>query len=400
MKHYFRAAVLFGLLVFAWIAPSHAQSNAPVYLPSGCGTGNISGNGDAYTTVNGVGQTCVTASVSVSGFTPGMTFATLTATGSSASVALPAGAVVAVQNTGTTTVSCTLGIGSATALASEIQVPASSTVFVTVGTNTWGACIDQSGSTSNLVVLAGGSGLGTGFGGGGGGSGGSTNITQTAGTNINAAIAATGALPVDVLTTGNLYAAATAPVPCKAAATWNASTGLTGTQPAGCDGSAAPWGDIGAWGGAAVGGQANFGTSPGAVSAIGVNASLFYGTSAAVGDPCQTGTKSSTAISQTTNTKLFSAVSSKINYVCSFFIMGADAENLSLVEGTGTVCATNTAPIIGGTTAANGANFAANNGVAHGNGAAYVAAGANANFDVCLFQSGSGRVAGTMTVAR
>jgi hypothetical protein len=125
------------------------------------------------------GNLRVNASVtaSISGFTPGMTFATLTATGTSGSVALPAGTVVAFQNTGSATVSCTLGIGSATALANEIQVPASSTVFVTVGSNTFGACIDQAGSTSNLVVLAGGSGLGTGFGGGGGGGGSGGNVT-------------------------------------------------------------------------------------------------------------------------------------------------------------------------------------------------------------------------------
>lgn len=120
-------------------------------------------------------------SATISGFTPGLTFATLTATASSASVALPAGAVVAFQNTGSATVSCTLGVGSATALANEIQIAPSSTVFVTVGSNTFGACIDQTGSASNLVVLAGGSGLGTGFGGGGGGGSGGTVNQGTGG---------------------------------------------------------------------------------------------------------------------------------------------------------------------------------------------------------------------------
>lgn len=104
------------------------------------------------------------------------------------------------------------------------------------------------------------------------GSGGSTNITQTAGTSINATIAATGALPIDAQTTSNIYGAITAPVPCKAAATWNASTGLTGTNPAGCDGSAALWMDLGALNGVALGSPSNYGTSPGAVSVQGVNA--------------------------------------------------------------------------------------------------------------------------------
>src|SRR6185312_7713495 len=75
----------------------------------------------------------VTGSFSLSGFTPGLTFANLTATASSASVALPAGVTVYFQNNGTTTVSCTLGVGSATAVASEILVPASSGVPVVVG---------------------------------------------------------------------------------------------------------------------------------------------------------------------------------------------------------------------------------------------------------------------------
>jgi hypothetical protein len=152
-------------------------------------------------------------SATLTGFTPGGTYATLTATNASASVALPLGTTVAIQNSGTTTVSCTLGVGSATAAASEILVGGGTTVFVTPGSNTFGACIDQTGSTSNLVVLAGGSGLGTGFGGGGGGGGGS--VTQ-------------------------------------------------GTS---------PWVDsIGFWNGVALGSPSNYGTSPGAVSVPGVNA--------------------------------------------------------------------------------------------------------------------------------
>jgi hypothetical protein len=60
------------------------------------------------------------------------------------------------QNTGTTAVSCTLGIGSATATANENIIQPSSFVDVLIGANTFGACIDQTGSASNLVVLSGG----------------------------------------------------------------------------------------------------------------------------------------------------------------------------------------------------------------------------------------------------
>ena len=125
--------------------------------------------------------TPVTGSFSLSGFTPNNNFASLTATNASASVALPAGAVVAFQNTGTTAVSCKLGVGSATAAANQNVIQGGSTQFLTVGANTFGACIDQTGSVSNLVVLAGGSGLGTGFGGGGSGGGGGGSATAGSG---------------------------------------------------------------------------------------------------------------------------------------------------------------------------------------------------------------------------
>lgn len=180
------------LITLAWSLPAFAQAQ---FKTPGIG----SASGAVQMCLNSAGKAipagplCANPvpvsgsfSATLSGFTPGNTFATLTATGSSGSVLLPTGTTVAFQNTGTTTVSCTLGVGSATALANEIIVQAASTVFVTPGSNTWGACIDQSGSTSNLVVLAGGSGLGTGFGGGGGaGGGGSSSITTWGGGTLN-----------------------------------------------------------------------------------------------------------------------------------------------------------------------------------------------------------------------
>jgi len=107
-------------------------------------------------------------------FTPNGNFGTLTATAaSSGSTALPAGTVVAFQNTSTIDVSCVLSAGVATATTNKIVVRAGSTVFVAVGANVNAACINQTGAASNVVVLAGGSGLGTNFGGStAGGSGG------------------------------------------------------------------------------------------------------------------------------------------------------------------------------------------------------------------------------------
>lgn len=133
----------------------------------------------------------------------------------------------------------------------------------------------------------------------------------------------------------------------------------------------------------------------GGLSGASVNLSQVGGTTI-VADPCQANAKTSVAISQTANTKLFSQVSAKKNYICSIMMVGADAENVSLVEGTGSTCGTGTAAIIGGATAAGGPNLAANGGFSLGSGVAAVAAGANNNFDVCLFQSGSGRIAGVL----
>ncbi len=114
-------------------------------------------------------------------------------------------------------------------------------------------------------------------------------------------------------------------------------------------------------------------------------------------DPCQSMAKSVLPISQATNTKLLVAVTGKILYVCSFAIVAGDAENVSLLEGTGSTCGTGTAAIIGAATAANGPNLAANGALVMGDGSATIASGTHASYDVCLFQSASGRVAGAMT---
>lgn len=114
-------------------------------------------------------------------------------------------------------------------------------------------------------------------------------------------------------------------------------------------------------------------------------------------DPC-TGIKQSIAISQTASTRYVIGNGHR-SFICSVLIVGADAENVSIVEGTGSTCGTATLAVIGGATAANGPNLAANGGFSMGNGAGTIAAIGVPGDDVCLFESGSGRVAGVMTVA-
>lgn len=114
-------------------------------------------------------------------------------------------------------------------------------------------------------------------------------------------------------------------------------------------------------------------------------------------DPC-TGAKQFIAISQTANSRYVIGNGHR-TYICSVLLVGADAENVSIVEGTGSVCATNTAAVIGGVTAANGPNLAANGGFVEGNGGASVAAVNVNGDDVCVFESASGRVSGNIAVA-
>ena len=114
-------------------------------------------------------------------------------------------------------------------------------------------------------------------------------------------------------------------------------------------------------------------------------------------DPCALGAKTSLPISQIANTKLIAQVGGKKIYLCSILVVAADAENISVVEGTGATCGTGTAAGIGGTTAATGPNLAASAGFVQGNGASFVAATAAVNTDLCLLQSGVGRVAGLLT---
>jgi hypothetical protein len=121
-----------------------------------------------------------------------------------------------------------------------------------------------------------------------------------------------------------------------------------------------------------------------------------FGQTITVVDACQALVKTSVAVSQAANARLITAVAGKKTYVCSVNVTAADAENVSLVEGTGSTCGTGTAAVIGGATAANGPNLIAGGAVALGSGG-YTVANTVGSTDVCLFQSGSGRVAGVLT---
>ena len=103
---------------------------------------------------------------------------------------------------------------------------------------------------------------------------------------------------------------------------------------------------------------------------------------------------SQAAISQVAGTQIIAGVTGQRTYICAVFLLSADAKNLSLVEGTGTVCATGTAGIIGG--AAASVAVAANGGFVVATPTAF-ARTAGTNVNVCILQSTAGNVSGIVT---
>ena len=113
-------------------------------------------------------------------------------------------------------------------------------------------------------------------------------------------------------------------------------------------------------------------------------------------DPCKGQTKSFVSISQTANAQLVAGTASKKIYICSIHVVAAAAANVAVVEGTGSVCGTGTSGVsgFGGATAATGWNFAANGGIALGNGDSSLGAEGASGDNLCAFSSGSGQISG------
>lgn len=118
--------------------------------------------------------------------------------------------------------------------------------------------------------------------------------------------------------------------------------------------------------------------------------------SSAVLNPCETIAQSYTPISITTatTTRIVTPSASNKTYICGLIAVTGAANNVAIVEGTGGTCGTATAGVIGGTTATNGANFAANGGIALQAGKTAHAQTAGTNVDLCLITSAATPLAG------
>jgi hypothetical protein len=120
------------------------------------------------------------------------------------------------------------------------------------------------------------------------------------------------------------------------------------------------------------------------------------GTNAVVLDPCRTQANIFKPISQTASAQLVTGTAAKKIYICSINLVTAAANNVAMVEGTGTVCATGIAGMAGGTTAATGWNFAANGGLTQGNGMGSIMAEATNADNLCLLQSAAVQLSGSI----
>lgn len=193
MKFAFRAAL--SLCLLAWTAPAFAQSTvrpAPRVVTS-CGTPpytyRAGNNEPALQDVNGNACTAASVSASIAGFNPtaGAT-ATLSASGTSADAALPAGTdiVVTSPSTNTVPVFIRLQAGAGTAVTTDMPIVPGAAVGFHVLTATHISGITA--GTAATLQIQGGSGLATGYGGGGSGGGGGA-VTMASGAVASGAYA-------------------------------------------------------------------------------------------------------------------------------------------------------------------------------------------------------------------
>lgn len=131
------------------------------------------------------------------------------------------------------------------------------------------------------------------------------------------------------------------------------------------------------------------------------SASIEPAQTVTLSNPCQNfSAVKFVGISITANTQVITGISGAQIYICSINLISAAADNVAIVEGTGTTCATGTAGmkgLTGGSTAATGWNFAANGGLTFGNGGFAVSATTTAADNVCIFVSGATQLSGGLS---
>lgn len=119
------------------------------------------------------------------------------------------------------------------------------------------------------------------------------------------------------------------------------------------------------------------------------------GTNTVQVDPCQAQVRNVALISLTASAKIITGTSGKKTYICYLqFSLDANADNVALVEGTGTVCATGVTGMAGGSTAANGWNLLANGSVTSGTIQNWAFKSATNADDTCLLVGSGAKLSG------
>jgi hypothetical protein len=127
----------------------------------------------------------------------------------------------------------------------------------------------------------------------------------------------------------------------------------------------------------------------------GTNVTPFYV------DPCEREARTQYRVDIVTATtvEIAAAVASEFYYICSVNLLTAGANNVAIIEDdSATNCPSPSAGVsTGGTTAAEGYNFAANGGIVVGNGQKWVMKTTTANRSFCIITSGAFQLSGTIT---
>lgn len=165
------------------------------------------------------------------------------------------------------------------------------------------------------------------------------------------------------------------------------TSGNTGTVTVKARASTAILGSTGVWAGSATGGAPPATAVYAGALSSGATGGLLAGfTACDLGKPIN--------ISTATTTLMITGVSGRQVRICNFHMITALANNVAWIEGTGATCGTGTIGMAGGTTAASGYNYAANNGIALGSGLGEVLTTTTAGDSVCLVTSASTQLSG------
>lgn len=351
--------------------PADAQT-VRVKVVSACGAETYPTNVPNVLEIDTTGKLCVAATVSatasIAAFAPVGTNNAISVTSTTARTALTgaaANSTTLVENSGTTDVFVAFGDNTVTVTAANgTRVPAGWAIAFNIGTATNIAYITAS-STSTISATTGTGLPALGAAGSGGGGGGA--ITAAASSY------AVGAFQVGTGADG-----------------WDA------TQGAKADAAAST--DTGTFSFISL-----FKRLLQGITTIAANTSAAIPTGGNVigfvsNDPCSQATKLGAPINLTASGQVITGTSAKKTYICAIDLMVTTAGSAALVEGTGTVCATNIFGLAGGTTAGTGWPIPATGGLTKGAGSGTVispsadANGAAAN--VCLLLSGTGQTSG------